>query len=133
MATAYKPEQARVPPVLPSPPPPISKFKIALCQLFVTTDKERNIAHTRKAIEEVAGKGDELVLLPGLPIIVKYSCSFPSKVLVLVKYGIVQIQMIALVYAEDIEAGGDASPSYSMLFEAAHTLQITIIGGSIPE
>lgn len=40
------------------------QFKIALCQLFVTADKERNIAHARKAIEEAAGKGAELVLLP---------------------------------------------------------------------
>ncbi|KAJ6848358.1 omega-amidase, chloroplastic [Iris pallida] len=37
------------------------------------------------------------------------------------------------VYAEDIEAGGDAAPSYSMLSEVARSLQITIVGGSIPE
>ncbi|RWW85701.1 hypothetical protein BHE74_00005588 [Ensete ventricosum] len=37
------------------------------------------------------------------------------------------------VYAEDIEAGGDAAPSFSMLSEAARSLQITIVGGSIPE
>ena len=37
------------------------------------------------------------------------------------------------VYAEDIEAGGNAAPSYSMLSEAALSLKITIVGGSIPE
>lgn len=37
------------------------------------------------------------------------------------------------VYAEDIEAGGDAAPSFAMLSEAARSLQITIVGGSIPE
>ncbi|ONK65360.1 uncharacterized protein A4U43_C07F36310 [Asparagus officinalis] len=114
MAAAYKPEQARVPPVLPPPPPPVSKFKIALCQLFVTADKERNIEHARKAIEEAAGKGAELVLLPEIWNSPYSNDSFP-------------------VYAEDIEAGGDAAPSFSMLSEAARTLQITIIGGSIPE
>lgn len=30
----------------------------------MTADKERNIVHARKAIEEAAGKGAELVLLP---------------------------------------------------------------------
>lgn len=40
------------------------QFKIALCQLSVTADKERNIAHARRAIEEAAGKGAKLVLLP---------------------------------------------------------------------
>ncbi|KAJ0967396.1 hypothetical protein J5N97_024313 [Dioscorea zingiberensis] len=43
---------------------PVSKFKIALCQLSVIADKERNIAHARRAIEEAASKGAQLVLLP---------------------------------------------------------------------
>ncbi|KAF5940444.1 hypothetical protein HYC85_021611 [Camellia sinensis] len=37
------------------------------------------------------------------------------------------------VYAEDIDAGGDASPSTTMLSEVASLLKITIVGGSIPE
>lgn len=37
------------------------------------------------------------------------------------------------IYAEDIEAGGDAAPSFSMLSDVARSLQITIVGGSIPE
>jgi omega-amidase len=37
------------------------------------------------------------------------------------------------VYAEDIDAGGEASPSTAMLSEAARLLKITIVGGSIPE
>lgn len=90
MASAYKPEDARVPPAVELPTPPVTKvpdsyhtnlsllliisliialpnnfqFKIALCQLSVTTDKERNIQHARKAIEEAAGKGAQLVVLP---------------------------------------------------------------------
>lgn len=36
-------------------------------------------------------------------------------------------------YAEDIDAGGDASPSTAMLSEVARLLKITIVGGSVPE
>ncbi|KAF6144798.1 hypothetical protein GIB67_036261 [Kingdonia uniflora] len=114
MASTYKPEQARVPPAVQLPVPPVTKFKIALCQLSVTDDKERNIVHARKAIEEAAEKGAQLVLLPEIWNSPYSNDSFP-------------------VYAEDIDAGGDASPSTAMLSEAARTLQITIVGGSIPE
>lgn len=115
MATvSYKPEQARVPAIIPPPPPAVAKYKIALCQLLVTADKERNIAHARKAIEDAASKGAELVLLPEIWNSPYSNDSFP-------------------IYAEDIEAGGDAAPSYNMLSEAAKSLNITIVGGSIPE
>lgn len=114
MASSFKPEQARVPPALQLPTPPISKFKIALCQLSVTADKERNIAHARQAIEEAVGRGAKLVVLPEIWNSPYSNDSFP-------------------LYAEDIDAGGDASPSTAMLSEAARTLKVTIIGGSIPE
>lgn len=99
MASSSKPEQARAPPALPLPTPPVAKaishfayflnlddcylcsvvalvfsfiylfiyfvqFKVGLCQLSVTADKERNIAHARRAIEEAAEKGAKLILLP---------------------------------------------------------------------
>ncbi|KAK4493273.1 hypothetical protein RD792_017848, partial [Penstemon davidsonii] len=89
-------------------------FKIALCQLSVTANKERNIAHARKVIEEAAEKGARLVLLPEIWNSPYSNDSFP-------------------VYAEDIDAGGDESPSTAMLAELAQSLQITIVGGSIPE
>ncbi|KAF9617425.1 hypothetical protein IFM89_036386 [Coptis chinensis] len=114
MASSFKPEQARVPPAIELAKPPLTKYKIALCQLSVTKDKERNIAHARKAIEEAAGKGAQLVVLPEIWNSPYSNDSFP-------------------VYAEDIDAGGDASPSTGMLSEAAQRLQITIVGGSIPE
>lgn len=99
MASSFKPEQARAPPALPLPTPPVAKaishfayflnlddcylysvvalvfsfiylfiyfvqFKVGLCQLSVTADKERNVAHARRAIEEAAEKGAKLILLP---------------------------------------------------------------------
>ncbi|KAL8101539.1 omega-amidase, chloroplastic-like isoform X2 [Apium graveolens] len=114
MASTFKPEQARVPPAIPLPTPPITKFKIGLCQLAVTADKERNIVHARTAIVEAAEKGAKLVLLPEIWNSPYSNDSFP-------------------VYAEDIEAGKDASPSTAMLSEVARTLKITVVGGSIPE
>ncbi|KAF3784845.1 Omega-amidase, partial [Nymphaea thermarum] len=114
MASAFKPEESRRPPAIPLPPSPIPKFKIALCQLLVTADKEKNIAHARKAIEEAADKGAKLVVLPEIWNSPYSNDSFP-------------------VYAEEIDAGGDASPSSTMLSEVARSKQITIVGGSIPE
>lgn len=114
MASSSKPEQARAPPALPLPTPPVTKFKVGLCQLSVTADKERNIAHARRAIEEAAEKGAKLILLPEIWNSPYSHDSFP-------------------VYAEDIDAGGDASPSTAMLSEVARLLKITIVGGSIPE
>ena len=40
------------------------QFKIGLCQLSVTSDKDKNIAHARIAIQDAAAKGAKLVLLP---------------------------------------------------------------------
>ncbi|KAL3844274.1 hypothetical protein ACJIZ3_001677 [Penstemon smallii] len=107
-------EQARVPPALQSPIPPITKFKIGLCQLKVTADKERNILHVRTAIEEAVEKGVKLVVLPEIWNSPYSNDSFP-------------------VYAEDIDAGFDVSPSTAMLSEVANRLKVTIVGGSIPE
>ncbi|XP_050364454.1 omega-amidase, chloroplastic isoform X2 [Argentina anserina] len=114
MASSYKPEESRVPPALPLPAPPVNKFKIGMCQLSVTADKGRNIAHARKAIEQAAAKGAQLVLLPEIWNGPYSNDSFP-------------------VFAEDIDAGGDASPSTAMLSEVARRLKITIVGGSITE
>ncbi|CAF1883535.1 unnamed protein product [Brassica napus] len=87
------------------------EFNIGLCQLSVKT---RNISHAKNAIEEAASKGAKLVLLPEIWNSPYANDSFP-------------------VYAEDIDAGGDASPSTAMLSEASKRLGVTIVGGSIPE
>ncbi|XP_031119901.1 omega-amidase, chloroplastic [Ipomoea triloba] len=114
MAASFKPEQARVPPAVQLPTPLVTKFKIGLCQLSVTADKERNIAHARTAIEEAAEKGAKLIVLPEIWNSPYSNDSFP-------------------IYAEDIDAGPEASPSTAMLSEVARLLKVTIIGGSIPE
>ncbi|KAI4377518.1 hypothetical protein MLD38_015127 [Melastoma candidum] len=112
MASCFSPEQSRSPPAIPQPTPSLSQFKIGLCQLSVTADKERNVAHAKKAIHEAVEKGARLVVLPEIWNSPYSNDSFP-------------------LYAEDIEGG--SSPSAAMLSEAAHNLKVTIVGGSIPE
>ncbi|XP_062210067.1 omega-amidase, chloroplastic-like [Phragmites australis] len=114
MAAYFRPEAARSPPALELPTPLLSKFKVALCQLSVTADKVRNIAHARAAIEAAAADGAKLVLLPEIWNGPYSNDSFPE-------------------YAEDIEAGGNAAPSFSMMSEVARSMQITLVGGSIAE
>ncbi|KAB8090446.1 hypothetical protein EE612_015625 [Oryza sativa] len=92
-AASFRPEAARSPPAVQPPAPPLSKFKVALCQLSVTADKARNIARAREAIEAAAAGGAKLVLLPEIWNGPYSNDSFPE-------------------YAEDIEAGGDAAPSF---------------------
>ncbi|KAM3230888.1 hypothetical protein ACQJBY_061202 [Aegilops geniculata] len=113
-ASSFRPEAARSPPAVEPPSPPLPKFKVALCQLSVTADKARNIARARAAIESAAADGAKLVLLPEIWNGPYSNDSFPE-------------------YAEDIEAGGDAAPSFSMMSDVARSLQITLVGGSISE
>ncbi|XVF89034.1 hypothetical protein PTKIN_Ptkin19aG0098800 [Pterospermum kingtungense] len=113
-SSSFKPEQARAPAGLPLPTPAVTKFNIGFCNLSVTSDKERNIGYARKAIEEAAQMGAQLVLLPEIWNSPYSNDSFP-------------------VYAENIDAGHDASPSTAMLSEVSSRLKITIVGGSIPE
>ncbi|KAK9149181.1 hypothetical protein Scep_007938 [Stephania cephalantha] len=101
-----------------APPCPLAlngttKFKVALCQLLVTRDKEKNIARARELIQDAAAAGAKLVVLPEMwncP----YSDEFFSK------------------FSEDF-TDEKASPSFAMLSEVALSQGITIVGGSIPE
>ncbi|KAI4994788.1 hypothetical protein ZWY2020_034691 [Hordeum vulgare] len=113
-SSSFRPEAARLPAAVETPAPPLSKFKVALCRLSVTADKARNIARARAAIESAATDGAKLVLLPEIWNGPYSNDSFPE-------------------YAEDIEAGGDAAPSFSMMSDVARSLQITLVGGSISE
>lgn len=95
------------------------KLNVALCQLEVGDDKMANIARARKAIEEAADNGAELVCLPEC-----WNCP----------YGNDYFES----YAETLPAFGDsldtgASPSTSMLVDVARERGIFICGGSVPE
>ncbi|RMZ57208.1 hypothetical protein APUTEX25_004042 [Auxenochlorella protothecoides] len=108
MATAVNATTDRIAPPTPSK----SKFKLALCQLAVGADKERNIQHARQVIDRAAGEGARLVILPEIWNSPYSNDSFP-------------------VYAEEV--GGGESPSTAMLSDAAAANSIVLVGGSIPE
>ncbi|CAL5443770.1 unnamed protein product [Camellia sinensis] len=93
--------------------PQITKFKIGLCQLSVTSDKNMNLAHARNSIEVAAKHGATLVVLPEM-----WNCPYSTDYFE--------------KFAEDFDYK-DSSPSFSMLSEVALGNRITIVGGSMPE
>jgi omega-amidase len=108
-------------------PPAPKKIKVALCQLAVSDDKQRNIATARSAIDEAAGAGADLVVLPEMWNCPYSNDSFPT-------------------YAEEVptsstsssssgsgSADGGGSPSTAMLSAAAAENRVVLVGGSIPE
>lgn len=88
------------------------QIKIALCQMSVTDDKQRNIQEARHAIAEAAASGADLVVLPEMWNCPYSNDSFPT-------------------YAEDISSG--YAPSYSFLSDSAKEHKVVLVGGSIPE
>ncbi|KAK4481970.1 hypothetical protein RD792_012884 [Penstemon davidsonii] len=93
--------------------PQISKFKIGLCQLSVTSDKNINIAKARSSIQYASNKGATLVILPEM-----WNCPYSTDYFT--------------KFAENFDEK-DSAHSYSMLAEVASREGITIVGGSIPE
>lgn len=86
--------------------------KIALCQISVTDDKQRNIQTARAAIEDASARGAELVVLPEMWNCPYSNDSFP-------------------IYAEDVSSG--YAPSFSFMSDMARHNKIVLAGGSIPE
>ncbi|KAI7986880.1 hypothetical protein LOK49_LG14G02144 [Camellia lanceoleosa] len=93
--------------------PQITKFKIGLCQLSVTSDKNVNLAHARNSIDVATKHGATLVVLPEM-----WNCPYSTDYFE--------------KFAEDFDCK-DSSPSFSMLSEVALGNRITIVGGSMPE
>ncbi|XP_019251216.1 PREDICTED: omega-amidase, chloroplastic-like [Nicotiana attenuata] len=89
------------------------KFKIGICQLKVTTEKNVNILNARNLIQVAAEQGASLILLPEM-----WNCPYSTDM-----FG---------KFAEDFN-DLDSASSFLMLSEVASALGVTIIGGSIPE
>jgi omega-amidase len=85
---------------------------LALCQLAVTDDRQKNIQTARQAVREAAAAGAELVVLPEIWNSPYSNDSFPT-------------------FAEDISSG--YAPSYAFMADAAKESNIVLVGGSIPE
>ncbi|KAF3962588.1 hypothetical protein CMV_012910 [Castanea mollissima] len=94
-------------------PSSITKFKIGLCQLSVTSEKNQNLACAHNSIKAAVKCGASLVVLPEM-----WNCPYSNDYFA--------------KFAEDFE-NEDASPTFSMLSEAACSHGITIVGGSVPE
>jgi omega-amidase len=100
-------------------PPAPGRFKLALLQLAVGTEKSANLHSAEAAIREAANAGAQMVVLPecfNSPYSVK---AFPE-------------------YAEPVPTGSTpvsstVHPSTHMLSRVAAELRVFIIGGSIPE
>ncbi|KAM7254443.1 hypothetical protein ACFE04_003823 [Oxalis oulophora] len=93
----------------------MSKFKLGLCQLTVTTNKNLNLLHARNAIKVAALQGAKLIVLPEMwncPYSIKYFDNFAE---------------------EFQDRDGEVGESFSLLAEAAAFHNIIIVGGSMPE
>lgn len=96
-----------------------TKFKLALCQIGVGDDKQKNIATASAAIAEAASNAAQLVVLPECWNSPYATSSFPQ-------------------YAEEIPAAkaqldAEKHPSTLALSQLAEKHQIYLVGGSIPE
>lgn len=88
------------------------KVHLALCQMATGSNKDANIATAKAAIEEAAGEGANLVVLPEMWNCPYSNDSFPD-------------------FAENILGG--RSQSADFLSKAAASNGVTLVGGSIPE
>ncbi|KAM3747225.1 hypothetical protein ACB098_05G019600 [Castanea mollissima] len=93
-------------------PSNITKFKIGLCQLCYIRE-EPELACARNSIKAAVESSARLVVLPEM-----WNCPYSNDYFA--------------KFAEDFE-NEDASPTFSMLSEAACSHGITIVGGSVPE
>lgn len=114
------PRAARQAPVPHNPAPaatlipaPLSpQIKLALCQLSITDDRQKNIQTALAAVREAAAAGADVVMLPEMWNCPYSNASFPT-------------------FAEDVSSG--FAPSYTAMSEAAARSSVVLVGGSIPE
>lgn len=88
----------------------MQNFKIALCQLTVIQDKQKNLIRAREMIKDAAAQGAQLVVLPEM-----FNCPYLAHLFPL--------------YAESYPGG----ETLLMLSEAARQEKVVLVGGSVPE
>jgi len=86
-----------------------NSYRIALCQMAATLDKEQNLKRAAEIVEEAAGGGAKVVCLPEI-----WNSPYDMKLIG--------------AYAEDADG-----PSTALMSGLAKRLGIYLIGGSIPE
>ncbi|MBE3586590.1 carbon-nitrogen hydrolase family protein [Desulfofundulus thermocisternus] len=85
-------------------------YRVAVCQMAIDRDKEKNIARAREMIARAAEKGARLVVLPEM-----FNCPYVAR--------------LFPRYAESYPEG----PSLQMLSRAAREEGVYLVGGSLPE
>lgn len=105
-------------------------FKLALCQIAVTADKQKNIETAKDYITRAASSGASIVVLPEC-FNAPYSTSFFREYAE-------SIQLPSTLGSEDEEGevflvDSSKAPSIHMLQEQAMQNNVYIVGGSVPE
>lgn len=85
-------------------------FNLALCQTRVTSDKEQNIRHAQRMVQEAAAMGGQVVVLPEM-----FNCPYQTR--------------LFPAWAESYPGG----ETVQMLAQTAVKEGIVLVGGSIPE
>lgn len=88
----------------------MSAFKLALCQLSVSVDKNQNIKRAAEMVQQAAGDGARMIILPEM-----FNCPYRTS--------------LFPQYAESIDNG----ETVIMLKETARKYKVYLVGGSIPE
>lgn len=96
-----------------------TKLVVGLCQVKVSSSKLLNISNARQALTQARDLGSQIITLPECWNCPYSTACFPE-------------------YAEMVPGVGqtpdvDVSPSVAMLCEAAKSLGVWIVGGSVPE
>lgn len=84
-------------------------FTLALCQMNVTENKDKNLAKAEAMVREAALRGGQVISLPEI-----FNCPYANKYF--------------REYAED-----ESGPTVRLLSSLAKELSVYLIGGSIPE
>ncbi len=88
----------------------MQRYKVAVCQMIIHQEKEKNLVRAREMIARAAGRGARLVVLPEM-----FNCPYVAR--------------LFPRYAESYPDG----PSVQMLSRAAREEGVYLVGGSLPE
>ncbi|NHM26216.1 carbon-nitrogen hydrolase family protein [Desulfofundulus sp. TPOSR] len=88
----------------------MQRYKVAVCQMIIHQEKEKNLVRAREMIARAAKQGARLVVLPEM-----FNCPYVAR--------------LFPQYAESYPEG----PSLQMLSRAAREEGVYLVGGSLPE
>ncbi|AEG14116.1 Nitrilase/cyanide hydratase and apolipoprotein N-acyltransferase [Desulfofundulus kuznetsovii DSM 6115] len=88
----------------------MQRYKVAVCQMIIHQEKEKNLVRAREMIARAAKQGARLVVLPEM-----FNCPYVAR--------------LFPRYAESYPEG----PSLQMLSRAAREEGVYLVGGSLPE